>query len=68
MPHIMSPCKGCKDRDIYCHVTCDAYIDFISDCIQQKKKIEDKKRGAEQYFDYKMVEKLHKDRRRRYRK
>lgn len=33
---IIAPCKGCEDKELYCHSTCERYLDFV------KKKDEEK--------------------------
>lgn len=39
------PCRGCTDRTIYCHASCEKYKDFrvlVNDIREEQKKQEDR--------------------------
>lgn len=52
MPAIESPCRGCGDREPYCHSSCKRYKDFRELIDSKKAKIFAQKQ-VDSYFNYK---------------
>lgn len=45
------PCKGCEDRSMSCHSTCEKYLDFkkLNDEIRKNERILKKKNNPYYY-------------------
>lgn len=55
-----SPCKNCNNRQIYCHVNCSKYADFVA---QRKAIIGAKsKEAASKEFYFERIRKMKKSR------
>nr|DAU75770.1 MAG TPA: hypothetical protein [Caudoviricetes sp.] len=63
---IRYPCYGCRERNLYCHVTCEKYLALKKERLEMKAKI--KRKNMKHMFieDYEIKEKLKNLRRKPY--